>query len=243
MSLDKRFAIEQPDGARWNVFHDGEDPARYAIFTSAGREVMLRDPSFNTLMGQYRALASGELTATANAADQDIRNLLGHGKEAHVYTMGRRFAVRETPGVDNFYKGTGALEMMNVVAGIIDLGTPRWLRTPEHFVRLSDPETERVYTVMRRVNDGITVEDIVKYPDTDHAEAVERHFKEVTPETIDTALRLFGRAHSILARLIEYAGLEPTSVLTDWKTRNVLIQRVRTPVAGEKHLLNVIDQY
>lgn len=249
MSLSSRFQVDQDNGARWSVYHAPETPEHYLTLTGAGREKLLHSSNaFSTLFRKYTELAH----INESNRPEDIRLLLGEGQEAKVYTMGSKFAVRETRGVDTPYRGLSELGRMNYLTSLIEGGTPRWLHTPDHYARLSDPHSNRVYTFMERIDNGITVEDLVNYPDTPRVDAVQHYFggqlrserdqDEAIGLARDRALDLFDRAHTIITDLVLSAGKSPDSVLTDWQQRNVLVEPVKTPVAGEQLRLNIIDQ-
>ena len=236
--------FEMEDGARWRVFEDPGDHRRYAVMTSAGQERLKGEEqdSIRALIDQYRVAELGGIALLGE--NPNIRQELGRGQEATVYSMGN-FAVREERGIKDLYASIGQLERMDAISGFIDAGMPRWLNLPSHYALYSDPERQKTYTLMDRINGGLTAEDVINYPEVPESKSALID-KVIKPYIEDAKVRvpeLFDEAHSILSASIKNAGKDPAKYLTDWHPRNAIIERRETPVAGSQYTLNVIDQY
>lgn len=243
---DPDFTVDQPDGAVWAVYEDPTDIRRYSILTSSGQEQFHGDGlgPLRSLIHQYRAAEVGSIALLGESPG--IRKELGRGQEAIVYAMGP-YAVREEPGIKGVYAALGELERMDAINGIIEGGTPRWLNLPKHYALHSDPERLKTYTLMDRVNGGLTAADIIDYPEIEPHRAALVEAELGGDAGIEEAKArvpvLYDRAHVILSDAITEAGKIPDHYLTDWKPRNVIVERFKTPIANEKYNLNVIDQY
>jgi len=244
---DPNFTVEQADGAKWAVFENAHDNREYTILTSAGQELLQGQDSgeLRSLIQRYRAVELGGLALLGD--DPNIRQELGRGREAIVYSMGP-YAVREKIGIQDVYPALSELQRMDEINSVIELGLPRWLNLPVHYALHSrpDPLEPKTYILMDRIDSGVTVEDIIDYPDIDPTRAarLETYLgasgiegaKEAIPE-------LYGAAYQALAEAIEAAGKDPAKFLTDWEPRNALVEQLKTPVAGSNYSLSVIDQY
>jgi len=232
----------QDDGAIWTAFFDKREiDRRFLIITSAGREMFvdgeLPYQSLKKLFKAYRTAESGR-------GHPSIRDYLGHGQQAQVFGLSK-FAVRETNGNVPFYPTLSALDRMNKISAIVEGGIPRWINVPRTYAVYSDTETGKQYSLMDRLDSGVTVEDIANFDEvTDHSRA--RVLKEFgqrpTATQAEDAVRLFNKAENFLNAAIIGKGYNPEEYLTDWKMRNVIIEPLTTPVGGERYMLNIIDQ-
>lgn len=238
------FQVDQEDGARWSIYEDQSDIRRFTILTSSGGELMNgpQKEQLESLVQQYRAAELGGVAL--DGTSPDIRQELGRGQEAIVYRLGP-YAVREEKSIKGVYVALAELSRMDAINDVIDEGLPRWLNLPAHYILHSDPSTQKTYTLMDRIDGGITVEDIVNYPSIPDAkaEAVQKEVGEHLEDAQEKVPPLYDRAHKILSDAIESKGKSPDKFLTDWHERNVIVERQHTPVAGSNYLLNVIDQY
>ena len=239
------MTVDQEDGARWSVFYNPHHLEGYTILTSEGNTLVQNqnENELRSLVHRYRAAEFGGIALFGE--DSTMRQELGRGTEAIVYRMGQ-FAVREQVGLIGMYVALGELQRMDAINGVIEHGLPRWLHIPSHYALHADPKQQKTYTLMDRVDGGITVEDVVGYPNAiqkKRAHVVEKDLGEHIDEAQEQVPELYDRAHIILSDAIRDAGKLPESYLTDWKPRNVVIERLSTPVAGSNYNLNVIDQY
>jgi hypothetical protein len=245
------FTIDQDSGARWSVYFNPDD-AGYSILTGKGMELLQQDgPKIAELMRLYRfSELSGRMSVLSEMQEEvpvGMRKFLGSGQEASVFRMGD-FAVREVGGIKNHYPALGELTRMDAINSAIDHGLPRWLNLPAHYLLQADSETMRMYTIMDRINGGLTAEDIMNYPDFPEGQEYRAQIVEAElGENIGTAKRdigaVYNKTHEILARALSERGHNPDDFLTDWEPRNVLVQWAHTPIAGSKYVVNVIDQY
>jgi hypothetical protein len=82
------FTVDQEHGARWSVFSHPNSDEGFTILTSAGAELLQspEDGSIRSLIHRYRAAEVGSIALLGE--DQGIRQELGQGKQATVYSMG-----------------------------------------------------------------------------------------------------------------------------------------------------------
>lgn len=233
-----KYNVEQPDGASWSVYYDKDNPRRYLILTSAGREKLLLGRGIKRGIEAYRMAETGTVEMPG------VRQKLGQGREAAVYRLGD-YAVREEPKIRDDLKAVGMLGLMDTLSTVIEEGVPRWLDVPKHYALYTDPSTGKTYTIMDRIDGGVTVEDIELYPDLPEpkVKAVELEMGGSLREAQSNVPDLYGQAHVILAKALEARNLQPGTFLNDWKPRNVVVDRVATPIAGSNFTLDVIDQY
>jgi hypothetical protein len=232
----------QDDGAVWTAFFDKHSPdKRFLIVTSVGRELFLDETLpyrvLKRLVQAYRSAESG-------SGHPSVRDFLGQGQQARVFGLSR-FAVRETGGIAPFYPSMSALDRMNKLSGVVEGGVPRWINVPRTYAFYSDPQTNKQYTLMDRLDSGVTVEDVTAFDEvSDHSRArvLREYGHQPTAPEVEDAHRLFDKAHRLLTTVIGARGHNPEEILTDWKARNVIIEPLSTPVGGERYLLNVIDQ-
>jgi hypothetical protein len=239
------MTLDQEDGARWFVYDQEQDPRGYTIITSEGHSLLQcqdQEGYLRSLIHRYRAAELGTMALLGE--DPDIRQELGRGQQAIVYRMGR-FAVREEVGIKDFHVALGELQRMDAINNFMEHGLPRWLNLPAHYALHVDPSRQMTYGLMERIDSGLTVEDVVNFPDIP-ANRAKVLIKETTGDVADAQAcvpELYERAHEALVQAIESDGKNPDQYLTDWKPRNVLVDRLRTPVAGSRYSLSVIDQY
>lgn len=234
----------QGDGAVWKSFYDKErDPDHhYLIVTSAGRELFVRPELGHQAL---RGLFSDYRKAELGDREVDTRTFIGAGQQARVFGMNDKLAVREVRGVPRFYTALSDLQRMDRLASVVEGGLPRWIDTPKIYAMYGDSELNRQYTLMQKIDSGLTVEDIVTFEANDEVKqnrALAVLGRKPSNEEIETTEYLFNRAKTILDAVISAHGQEPTEILTDWVMRNVLVEPLKTPVGGQKTRLHIIDQ-
>jgi len=246
MSFEKlgKFDVEQPDGAVWTTFYDRTRPDdQYLIVTSSGRELFLgeKGTSYRGLRRMFSDYHQDEINDQASAK----RKYLGKGQQATVFGMDW-LAVREIPGRQGVYRTLGELTSMDELATIVEEGLPRWLKVPHMYACYADPEKQKRYMLMEKVDTGLTIEDVLDYPNVNQHSAdrvVGELGRTPTDEDRETLRRLFDRSYHILSTVIKAKGKDPDDYLVDWEPRNVLVESLRTPVASENFSLSIIDQY
>lgn len=239
-----KLEVPQDDGAVWTAFYDRENfDDHYLILTSSGRGLLLGEngttyPELKQLFQDYR-------TAEEDDTSDIRRRYLGSGQQATVYGMSW-LAVREVAGKQGFYRTLSELQSMDRLAGIVEGGLPRWINVPHMFACYADPATQKRYMLMQKIDTGLTAEDVMYYPDIGDHEA-SRTIAELgripTKEDVNDVKRLFVMARSILDDVLASKGFNPDDILTDWEPRNVIVESLRTPIAGERFSLSIIDQY
>jgi hypothetical protein len=239
------YQVDQDSGAVWSVFRDPKSLG-FTIITAAGAE-LLKDPNETAtdLMRKYRSIELGKFALFRKGVD--VREILGQGQEATVYTMGSDFAVREVHGIMSETGAIGHLQRMDRINSVIEHGLPRWLNLPIHYGLRADTKTNTTYTLMERIDHGITVEDIQRYPHElprDRIKLIRNEMHGYIDDAKKKVPALYERAYEVLAEALQETGKEPDHFLTDWRPRNVLVEgHLRAPIAGSSYSLTVIDQY
>jgi hypothetical protein len=135
---------------------------------------------------------------------------------------------------------------MDAINNVVEHGLPRWLKLPTHYALHSDPVQQKTYTLMERIDGGVTVEDVIEYPDIPQrrADTVDKEIGDDITDAKEKVPELYERAYKVLSEAIRASGRDPANYLTDWKPRNAIIEgRLVTPIAGSNYRLSVIDQY
>lgn len=239
------YTLNEDGDAIWSVLRD-PDSLSFAIITAAGSELLKNEgETLSLLVRKYRAAKLGRFALFHS--NSTIRHELGRGKEAVVYEMGERFAIREEPGITEEHTAISKLERMNSINSLMEHSLPRWLSLPKHYGLLVDDKTQTTYTLMERINGGVTVEDIINYPNLLSPEKIKTVRNDMGNYIGDAKKKvplLFEKAYEILSGEIKSKGHEPSHLLTDWKPRNVIVEgHFMSPIAGSNYRLNVIDQY
>lgn len=237
------YEFVQDDGAKWHGYFDERLPdSHYLIVTSIGREMIngyagIEAGRLPDLFNEYRA--------TEPDTNGTMRDFLGSGQSAEVYGMGDHIAVREEGGKRPFMSAVSELTIMDRLSTVVEEGIPYWLSVPSYYAFYCDPQANRQYTFMERIDSGLTVEDVLTYPQDLRPGAndrVEQELGENIEDSAEEVSTLFMRSKEILEAVIRAKGQNPNDLLLDWAARNVLVKRLRTPVAGKNFKLSVIDQ-
>lgn len=246
-----REQYTQHDGAQWNVFYDkAKNPDKdFLLLTSSGREELLNPPEsigFSGIKEFIRAYRDAE-SGIDHDKGEVVREYLGQGQQATVYGLGSYYAVREVGGNPSFYNTLSDVTRANRLASIVQGGLPRWIDVPPIYAVYSDSSVRRQYTLMKRVDNGLTVDDIVNFDDSKNqnvsqGRALRQLGRPPHNEEKEKATELYDTAKDILSKVIKEKGGEPEELLSDWAMRNVLVDFVKTPVAGEKMIFHIIDQ-
>lgn len=239
------MTVDQPNGAVWPVFYDFSTPGDLVVLTGAGQE-LYGDPErwerTSRLIHRYKIAEMGD--TALQGSDPEIRQKLGQGQQATVYSMGP-YAVREEAATKGDWAAIGELEGMALINELIEHGMPRWLHVPLHYAIHVDPLAQKTYTLMDKIDSGLTLEDIINYPEVpeERKTLVASELGDEVGAAQAVVPDLFDRAHDFLAEAIEANGKDTEEVLNDWEPRNVLVERLPYPIAGENYSLHVIDQH
>lgn len=225
--------MERPDGAEWHIYHTDDG---IVALTSKGRESLDLDTWRN--LREYRKKVMGQ---TALDGDPQVRRYFVSGGNSDVYHLNDRLVVKEAkPTGSVFY----SMERMDTIYDIISTSMPRWIDMPAHYGFLQSRHLNHQYLLMERVDSGLTVQDVIdpEIPNNRQRDAITREFGMVTPEDQIEVKRRFEVAKEILTTAVEAAGYQPDDLLTDLHEGNMLVERLRTPVAGSNFKMWVIDQ-
>lgn len=242
------YTVDQESGSVWSIYRDPQSIG-FTVITAAGSELLEKQEEVvNSLMRRYRAAEIGKEVGKIALwrRTEPIRQLLGEGREAKVYEMGEAFAVREVEGITEEHSVIAKLERMDSINSVIEHGLPRWLNLPKHYGVRVDAQTQRTYTLMDRIDNGITVEDIIEYPKLPRSKitTVRNEMGGSIADAKKQVPALYENAYEILSAALKKNGKDPKRFLTDWIPRNVIVEgRMTSPVANSRYRLSVIDQY
>lgn len=228
-----RFTEERPDGALWQVYD--LPSGGQVILTSQGRELFSRHPDALKLMHEYRKSVIGRC-AGASA----IRQHLKSGGNSDVYSVGPDLAVKEGLNTQSLMF---ALNRMDGLFSVIEKSVPRWIDIPAHYGLLYSRELDRQYMLMQKVDNGVTVEDVLSLDeDPDTRQEVEAVLGPMDIDRQEEVRRRFALTGIVLNAALASNDLDPSDYLPDFHPGNVLVTGVRTPIAGSNFKLWVIDQ-
>lgn len=227
----------QSDGALWYVlpYRDGE-----LVLTGKGQELLEDHPEVVDYFSAYERLMLGA-TALEGVVELETRTFLASGARSSVYEMAPGVVVKEA-----IKEGSpvGVLQRMDRFFNIIETDVPRWIDMPHQYGVLVARSMPKDLIFQQKIDSGITVEWILRPEEcADYQlEALRREFGEVPESEQELIQQAFTAAGRILAEAINRNGDDPRSYLTDFHEGNMLIERLRTPVAGHRHKLWIIDQ-
>lgn len=227
---------QQPDGAMWRV--KDIEGAGHLILTSKGQELIQDRPELEDYFHAYLCKAVG---ATALPGAIETRRFIASGARSSVYEMAPGIAVKEANKTGS---SIYALGRMDRLLGLIEAGAPRWIDIPPHYAVLDSRTLPKDYIVQRKIDSGITAEWLFRPEDmADYQRAaVEREMGVVSEHERQEVLSAFEEAENLVADLIERSGARRNDYLIDYHPGNVLVERLRTPIAGKDHKLWIIDQ-
>lgn len=235
MKLSAGTPVTRPDGAEWHEF-ELEDCGAKATLTSRGRELFEARPGLGELLEEYISRALGKSALTGD----NIRNFFDEGTNSKIYTLGDDLLVKET----HAHSMVDALDRMDRIATAVEKHAPRWIDVPNYYGLLRGRRFPDDYVLMQRIDAGINVHHLTQQHELPELErrGIEREFGPITDQDrVDIATR-FDLAKQHLDQAVANEDLIPGDYLTDWSTENVLVERLRTPVAASPYRLWVIDQ-
>jgi len=227
----------QADGAVWHVlpYRDGQ-----LVLTGKGQELLEDRPEVIEHFSAYERRMLGGI-ALEGVTDIETRSFVASGARSSVYDMAPGVVVKEA-----IKEGSpvGVLQRMDRLFNIIETDVPRWIDMPHQYGVVVARSLSKDLIFQQKIDSGITVEWVLR-PElcADYQrEAVEREFGEVPESERELIGQAFDASRRVLSQAIEKNGENPRSYLTDFHEGNMLIERLRTPVASHRHKMWIIDQ-
>jgi len=224
------------DGAVWQRYDldDGQ-----LVVTSRGRELFDHNPEIWDDLKAYRQDYEGSLSGRAQN-----REFFAAGSNARVYKLNADVLVREAW---HGHSSLDALDRMDKIQTVIEEGVPRWIAVPTYFGALatSVSSSEHQFTLMERIDAGITVKDIKEPESLSELErrGLTSELGPVTEKDRKEVVARYEESEQILHNAIAVStGNSPLEYLTDWHEQNVVVERLSTPIAGSNFKLWLIDQ-
>lgn len=232
--------LKRPGGAEWAMIRFDQG---FLLLTSAGRE-LLRDTEIDQQVEQYqRALAANNVGVPALAGTvTPPRSYVGEGTRAKVFTLGDKFAVKETyPHHPPLYT---VLTTMDRLYDVIKERTPGWLDMPEHYGALHIKHHPTEYLLMQHTANGVTVGDFADFlGKTQEAQSRLISIFGNPSDWYQEVMERYDETKSILSDALKRARLKPGKYMDDWHNGNVLVEPLDEPIDGSNIRLWVIDQY
>lgn len=236
--------VTKPDGAQWRQF---EIEGGVVLITSSGQEVIKSNNfgSISKLLRQYRQ----DIT---QRSQQGIgRQYLANGGNGEVYSLGEStVAVKESRSNHSLYY---ALERMDHLSHVIETELPHWISVVPHYGLITSRELDREYLFMQKIDNGISLEDLVQYVERGSARtneltnSVKEFFPNINTEDIE---EVRSQVQEMKDKLKAYAQTDEArangdtyeSLMPDPNFANILITPLKTPIGGRRFKFWVIDQ-
>lgn len=195
--------VERFDQSKWRIF-----PLRRGavVVTASGQKLFEEQPAFRSLLRDYRT----DIRNQGHTSPMQ-RQYFNHGGNSDVYTVGSTpLVVKETSTDHSTWL---ALDRMDYLYNICNTDLPPHVRVPEHYGAIFSGELKKQYLLMRKANDGVTVEDVKDSPthQNDTKAMVAAEFGKLK-KLLDNAINKFK----------EKTGLQK-NLLPDWHEGNVIV--------------------
>lgn len=205
--------FEQFDGSKWRQY---ESPTSIFLLTESGRRLLAAE-NVGRLLHSY-----ADDYHNGRESDKDTRRFLAEGGNARVFSVGNsRLAVKEKrPLGDDLF---GALYRMDKLFHAVTVETecPEWIGLPQHYgIGIFKNDTSRQFMLMEKVDEGVTVGDVLNYHHTDQREphlkeSVDRLYGPVTDEFQHDIAKRHALALGELRSALVAKALSPDEFLPD----------------------------
>ncbi len=227
--------ISRPDGASWERYEASDCKI---LMTSRGQELLDEQPEVDALISTYLNEAIGRTALVGSV----IREFFAEGSNSRIYSVNRELVMKETRA----HSMQDMLERLDLISFSIESGSvPRWIDVATHYALIEPQHSDMQYVLMQKVDSGVNVGHILHPDDSSELErkgVIAEFGGPIAPETQDEIRERYHLARKIIDQAVAEQGHAPSELITDWHEGNVLVERLRTPVAGSKHKLWVIDQ-
>lgn len=217
--------IRRYDGSIWRTFefHDGGE----LILTARGLELIWANNPLRHLLKDYQE------DAAKNLDPGKVRRYFRPGGTSTVYRLGNTEILIKEAEIRNKPQLREALERMDYLHGICLKYLDPFVRVPDHYGIFTPANSNTEYLMMRKINDGVTVRDVLRervIVGKEIREEVEKDYNSLKPKILD-AVALASRYQQIPYRFL----------LSDWKDENVLVDFTLRS-ADKPYTLWIIDQ-
>lgn len=231
----KMRTYEKFDGSVWQQF---ETDNSLIVVTGVGRQL---------LAGQHLSGLLHNYIDDHISGNDHTRHFLAEGANSQVYTVG------DQPLVIKESKEDGdellpALERMDTLINAVEKHCPRWIDIPKHYgVLISKQDYSKQFMLIEKIDDGITVGDILQPGDTEMRPTQNRIsdiFGNVTDDFKDEVSNRFSTLQTRMRVALMAEYMTPDTYLPDIDNNlhNVVMERLDTPIAGSHIKYWVIDQ-
>lgn len=248
----RMHTVNKFDGSAWRNY---ESPDSLITITGGGRE-LAANGGLAFILRQYAE-------DTVDDLETPTRQFLAEGGNAKVFTVGGKRLVVKEAKMDGDQL-LPAIDRMDLLLHAIEHHCPRWIDIPMHYgVLILKKDPSKQYLLIEKIDDGVTVGDIVNYhvdparveplikgePELpkreEHIrESVRRIFGEPTKELKNEINGRYEALKGLVrkALIAEYRSPDEFLPDLDYNPYNVLVDRVASPIAGSRHKFWIIDQ-
>lgn len=196
--------IERFDGSRWRSFDLGNGGT--IILTHRGQEILSYNPKLRRDITNYKNEAR-------EYREGDFRKWFRAGSNSDVYSFGGHpMVIKEASTAHSVWS---SLDRMDYLYGICQKFLPSYIKVPDHYGILFAPNLRKQYVLMQKVNDGLTMADVL-----------ENHAEGLSEESKNLVVNEFRNLEDKVRNAIERApGREmmPKELLPDWDAGNVIV--------------------
>lgn len=223
-----------------HLIHEDPRTGSHIVATSMGADKLSAGSGdeLQRLVGAGIAVDLGASALVSAIAERG--EYLGSGNEADVFGIGD-IAIRRTRSPQSLLDTARMLGRMQPLSRVVESSGLDWVTIPAQYVTLVDGEKGEVFTLMDRVGDSVSAEDIQRYPKL--CDSKMHEIEKIVGTRIQEAQRdipaMIDAAYNILHGGLEIHGLDPGVHLADWNAQNILVTKSPTGDLA----LNVIDQY
>lgn len=238
-----KFSLSQeirPDGAVWETIVTNNS---YTMLTSVGRQLLHKNPSLIPQLAAYNH--------DLRHGGDETRRYLASGTQADVYSVGDTNLVVKEKRPDSDENLLESMRRLDAIKLALEHQAPRWVDTPDcyGFVQVFRPE--RQFLLMSKIDAGITVGDLLDYPkgvDSARNPTIYQKIGELFGDVIDDMPAVAAEKFKDMSRIVQAAlanlHLPYDEHATDLEKNpwNTVVERLKTPIAGENFRFWVIDQ-
>ncbi len=201
-SFPTNFALERFDGSRWRVFALSGGSL---VITTAGQELFHQNRQVGKLLLAYK-----DEILDGKSQPSGVRQWFKHGANSDVYEVGSQdLAMKEASTSHSVF---AALERMDCLYSLCQSQLPDFVRVVEHYGAVFFRDYRRQFLLMRKIDEGITVADVIAGSWDGQTKAEVQEGYNLARVLIDDAME---------------SGVLPvecqTNLLPDWQEGNVLV--------------------
>lgn len=214
--------IKRYDGSTWRAFHTQD--GTHIVVTQRGLELLKFNPALRKTILNYRDDGNPFTQSTTG-----IRKYFKAGGNGDVYNLNDYpILIKESFSQHSLWS---ALDRMDYLHGICIRYLPPFIRVPDQYGVLFSRKSPKEYLMMQKINEGLTVADIIDgYPvDESLKEVILREFSTLK-EKIESAIKVNNGDQGISSNL-----------LPDWDAGNTLVD-LGTKTKDHPFTFWIIDQ-